>query len=959
MTTSKKFRFVSPGIYISEIDKSQLPAAPTQIGPVVIGRAQRGPIMVPTRVDSYLEFVDKFGEPTRGNTDDLWRTGESASPLYAAYAAKAFLKNSGPLTFVRLGTDRSPDAITATPEAQGGWNTDQTIFNASIASNGGAYGLFVVSSTAQTTGSLAAVWYLNEGAIRLSGIKSDNSASGDFGAGVLIKNSGDGFEFRAQILDDTGAVKLDTVFNFNETSAKYIRKVFNTNPTLTNGAITTQAAEKTYWLGETFETFLKDTVDAAGTQGQFYGFVAPVQNATIQLNDFTGVTSSPAKSGWIIAQHLSAATGSYVPGDMDKLFRFVVKETAGGEWEQRNIKISISDIKPSTNNFYKYGSFTVQIRDANDTDANPIVLENYTNCTLDMNSSDFVANKIGDEHLVWDNDNKLYKKFGNFSNKSAYVRIELNELIVQGAISQECIPFGFFGAPVFNDIVVNSGSALLATDMMKGSGSMPFAHPASGSGNIAMPGLPSGSSYLIKFPTMKLLLSASDAGVLNPLDAYYGTVFNLNNSTRLNADVLDLTRPKPSGVDSHLPEAGVGYTTKASFIFSLDDVVAVSGSSTSTFWKQGSRVAGQSITAVSASIASGSGETEGYKSILTLGVNRFTMPLFGGTTGENVREKDPFRNTLFATDTKESTSAAFYSLKKAIDTVRDPDALDCNMIVVPGITNPNITKHVINTAENRADSLAIIDLEGGYVPSHENNLEESKRLGNVDETVRKLKDRSLNSSYACAYYPWVKVLDDASGLPLWVPASVVALGTMGSSQEKSEVWFAPAGFNRGGLTDGSSGLSVLDVREKLTSKQRDKLYENSVNPIASFPNEGIVIFGQKTLQVTPSALDRINVRRLMIYLKKEISRISTRVLFDQNVKITWDRFKGEVAPFLASVQSRFGLTDYKVLLDETTTTPDLVDRNILYAKIFVKPARSIEFIAIDFIITRSGASFED
>jgi len=335
------------------------------------------------------------------------------------------------------------------------------------------------------------------------------------------------------------------------------------------------------------------------------------------------------------------------------------------------------------------------------------------------------------------------------------------------------------------------------------------------------------------------------------------------------------------------------------------------------------------------------------------------MPLFGGTTGENIREKDPFRNSLFTSTTSEQSSAAFYSLKKAVDTVRDPDVLDCNMIVVPGVTNSAITKHVIDTAENRADSLAIIDLENGYVPSHESTNSESDRRGSVDQTVSSLKDRNLNSSYACAYYPWVKILDDASGLPLWVPPSVVALGTMASSQENSELWFAPAGFNRGGLTDGSSGLSVLDVREKLTSKQRDKLYENNVNPIASFPNEGIVIFGQKTLQVTPSALDRINVRRLMIYLKKEISRISTRILFDQNIKVTWDRFKGEVTPFLAGVQSRFGLTDYKVLLDETTTTPDLVDRNILYAKIFVKPARAIEFIAIDFIITRSGASFED
>ena len=132
-----------------------------------------------------------------------------------------------------------------------------------------------------------------------------------------------------------------------------------------------------------------------------------------------------------------------------------------------------------------------------------------------------------------------------------------------------------------------------------------------------------------------------------------------------------------------------------------------------------------------------------------------------------------------------------------------------------------------------------------------------------------------------------------------------------------------------------------------------------INPIAQFPAEGIVVFGQKTLQITPSALDRINVRRLMIFVKKEISRIAARLLFDQNVQATWDRFRGQVEPFLDSVKSRFGLTEFKVILDETTTTPDLIDRNIMYAKIFLKPARAIEFIAIDFVISNTGASFED
>ena len=145
----------------------------------------------------------------------------------------------------------------------------------------------------------------------------------------------------------------------------------------------------------------------------------------------------------------------------------------------------------------------------------------------------------------------------------------------------------------------------------------------------------------------------------------------------------------------------------------------------------------------------------------------------------------------------------------------------------------------------------------------------------------------------------------------------------------------------------------------MNSKDRDKLYAANVNPIATFPSEGIVVFGQKTLQITPSALDRINVRRLLIFLKKEISRIAATILFDPNVEVTWARFRNQAETFLAGVKAGLGLSEYKVVLDSTTTTPDLIDRNALYAKIFLKPARAIEFIAIDFVITRTGASFED
>lgn len=950
MTTSKKFRFVSPGVYISEIDKSQLPALPAPVGPVVIGRAQRGPAMVPVTVQSYLEFVEKFGEPVRGvPSEDVWRSGQSTSPLYAPYAAKAYLKNSSPLTFVRLVGQQSPGVTSNEEVANAGWKLGAP--TNSVATNKGAYGLFLVpsGSTASTTGSLAAVFYLNGGGIKLVGSVPGSTTLTE-SAGKLIKSIGPNCEFRMKVVDSGGGAVLDTSFNFSEDSSKYIRKVFNTNPTLTNSEITDD--EKNYWLGESFATNLDSDFDLLTKQaGQVFAFVAPLANSagTVRLDNFSGKVAESAKTGWVISQDLSSITGSYDVTDMPKLFRFVVSETAGGEWEQKNIKITIEDIKPSSNDFNKYGTFTVTVRQIADTDANPKVLETFTGCNLDPNSGDFIANKIGDEYLEWDEVNKRYVKYGNYSNKSSYIRVEMQQDVLDKGIAEELLPFGMIGPPTYKDAVIPSGSTLPSAGLIRGCNEMPFGSLATTQIDFAGSGFTAGA--LIKFPTIKTLASSSDAGTLNPSDACYGAVFNIEGTTRLNADHLDLVRGKPAGVDTF----EVGTNTQASWVFSLDEVVAT-GSAGQSYWKPGSRVGGTSITAVS---ASASGSLEGYKAVLEYGHDKFTLPLFGGTDALNVKEKDPFRNELLKDGGTEDTNAGIYTLKKAIDTVRDPDVVEMNMLTLPGVTNNVVTKYAIDVAESRADTLAIIDLEGGYVPSHENTDTEKERRGSVTATVTALKSRVLNNSYACAYYPWVKILDEASGLPFWIPPSIVALGTMASSQESTEVWFAPAGFNRGGLSNGSSGLPVMDVREKLSSKERDKLYEANINPIASFPNEGIVIFGQKTLQVTPSALDRINVRRLLIELKKQISRISTRVLFDQNIKVTWDRFKGEVEPYLSGVKARYGLTDYKVLLDETTTTPDLVDRNIMYAKIYLKPARAIEFIALDFIITRSGASFDD
>ena len=324
----------------------------------------------------------------------------------------------------------------------------------------------------------------------------------------------------------------------------------------------------------------------------------------------------------------------------------------------------------------------------------------------------------------------------------------------------------------------------------------------------------------------------------------------------------------------------------------------------------------------------------------------------------NIKEREPFRNS--GMDGTDKTRYTQYSLHKAIDVVKDAERVECNLLAMPGITNVELTNRLVDVAEERGDTLAVIDLESDYVPDTENTSTSDVRRGDVDEAARSLKDRQIDSSYGCCYYPWVQAVDSFDSSFVWMPPSVVALGAMAYSESVKEVWFAPAGFSRGGLTaTGAGGLGIVGVNQQLTSRQRDTLYEVGINPIAQFPAEGIVIFGQKTLQSQQSALDRINVRRLLIFLKKEVSRIAATTLFEQNVQATWNSFSGQVETLLGSVKSRLGLMDFKVILDETTTTDDLIDRNILYAKIFLKPARAIEFIALDFFITRSGASFED
>jgi phage tail sheath protein FI len=209
---------------------------------------------------------------------------------------------------------------------------------------------------------------------------------------------------------------------------------------------------------------------------------------------------------------------------------------------------------------------------------------------------------------------------------------------------------------------------------------------------------------------------------------------------------------------------------------------------------------------------------------------------------------------------------------------------------------------------------------------------------------------SLNSSYAAAYWPWLQT-QSATGKNEYVPASVVIPGVYAFTDGAAAPWFAPAGLTRGGIP------TVIQAERKLTRSQRDTLYNANVNPIATFPGSGISVFGQKTLQKKSSALDRVNVRRLLIALKKFVGDVSRELVFEQNTNVTRNKFLAQVNPYLTSVVEQQGLFAYRVVMDDTNNTSDVIDRNTLIGQILIQPARTVEFVVLDFTIEPTGATF--
>ena len=333
------------------------------------------------------------------------------------------------------------------------------------------------------------------------------------------------------------------------------------------------------------------------------------------------------------------------------------------------------------------------------------------------------------------------------------------------------------------------------------------------------------------------------------------------------------------------------------------------------------------------------------------GLNGYTgFDALGNTTGNAATNQVRFYKDISDADSQgyvlSSTTAqdGGSSYIEALNLLSNQDEYDINLLLIPGIMDNlenghhGIITKAIDICEARGDCFLIYD---------------SVDYSTTNLTTVTGQAESRDSNYASTYWPWVQISDSQTGTLRWVPPSSVLAGIYSFNDKIAAPWFAPAGLNRGGLD------TVIQAARKLTHSNRDTLYESNVNPIATFPGQGVVVWGQKTLQKKASALDRVNVRRLMIKVKKFIAASSRFLVFEQNNSQTRERFLNIANPYLEQVQSQSGLNAFRVVMDETNNSSDMVDRNILYGQIFVQPTRTAEFIVLDFTVQPTGATFPE
>ena len=1001
--------FRSPGFFESELDLSVVQQlGPSGVPAGLIGASNKGPAFVPITVRDFATYKQTFGDL------DVRYPGP--------YAANEFLKHRQSLTFLRVlgagSLDNSTDI--SNYQVKGQAKNAGFVVTGSAAANdtkgrhmgavqllcarhtlrtNEAYGMPMFTENSSFAGSLAhmvrGVVLLASGA-RMMVLDGTQTAVGAFSSStpddvatidsstqfklVLSSSGGAGFG----TTDGNTGVKIFTA-SLDPSSTNYFAKLLNTDP------------EK--FASEQHLVYADFAVDDE--------LATPTHVAVLSGSNNTSNTSGDTTMkfrdlfGHFDTKYQAPKTPTFIsqPFGMTEYDLFYIEAIDDGEYANKLYKISISDLKASTDPSDPYGTFTVLVRDWNDEDSTPNILEQYSQCNLNPNSANYVAKKIGDRKVYFNfesenvNERRIIAS-GKYKNQSSFVRVVMNDLVERSLVPAKSLPFGFRGLQVLktNDDTTDrpqGATAVRLNGFLDGASSNALL-----TGSI-IPPVP------FRFKVTKGQVATSGfVGNPGPTEIaspnyYWGVKFSRNNTDALNVNVnteknrhlasltkfLGISKLDAVVTGSNADSLCNNKFTLAKVAFSNTAINELTGT-VDAHMREAAYVRNASVDPSTYTVNDGTISariTMGTLVAATSSVQfnrfspyaKFSTFLQGGFDGVNILDRNARRQNdkalsfdllggaestfvspgLAQNQGGQTTSNnAVVAYKTAIEIMTNPLYVNTNILAMPGIREPYVTGYAAQKSKDYGFALYLMDIVP-YDDTSTRLYDDTTSRPDVTNTAKLFDGRAIDNNYSAAYFPDIFVDDSVNKRRVKVPATVAALAALAYNDRISYPWFAPAGFNRASLD------FVTNVSTRLSSTDRDALYDVRINPIATFPRQGFVIFGQKTLQATKSSLDRVNVRRLLLEIKRVIVDVAQKLVFEQNTQELRDRFVREASTRLGIIQTQAGVEQFRVVMDETNNTQRDVEDNRLNGRIQIVPTRTIEFIKMDFIVTNSGVNF--
>jgi phage tail sheath protein FI len=991
--------FRSAGVSAREIDLS----GPANVEPVgtpagVIGTSVKGPAFVPITMATFQDYVAIFGE-----TD-----GEKFGPL----AANEWLLNAQALTYLRVlgagdGRKRTTSGVNTGKVTRAGFvvGDRQPQDSGLLADNGKAVtggvgegrvhflGAFMSESAGSTVFSEAGIQDSATAAPIIRGIVFAASGVVPMLSGTLASSTAPDGVTAATVAGPQGTITGSV--DLSSGKQEFVILLNGHKPTTQYPAVITASfdVDAPNYFSNVLNTdplLIEDTGHLLYTRYDIHPALAVVTGTGIYAAaaDFKTSNADLEPLAFLTTASLSRNSGSVAIPNFESFedrFQtpfspFVISQKFGGEpsnlfkihalddgtYSNSRFKVSIRNVAKSTSERDPYGTFDLVVRDFTDTDDDPVVIESFFGLSLNPGADRYIAKVIGDQHFYFDfdksTDGQKLVLDGNFPNVSKLIRVEMAQGVENGEVAETALPVGFRGPRH----LVTSGSSILTTvpqDTIHTAGQADLLQRA------VVPPIPYRESVTL----------GTDPKLTVSKNLHWGVQFSRktsvgepNKTLAPEPTIESLTKYFPTfhtvwqspwvGDNAGTPDSGGTIYDSDRFNknqFSLENVRVRTGSNglaDPKEWASASYVRGGGITPNETDKTRAFDVETDLADLTAKTYAKFSFYIQGGFDGVRIfnEESAKLTNSAIVQEMNDPArgqdiAATVSSYVKALEIMGERSEVDVKLLAIPGIRHSIITDRAITTTEERFDAMLIMDIEERDTLN--SVVTSSVQMINVGNTAASFANRNLDTSFAAAYFPDQVVTDPFTQTNVRVPPSVVVLGAFALNDSVAHPWFAPAGFTRGAL--GSS----IDTTVRLNRNNLDEVYDVDINPITSFPgSSGPVVWGQKTLQSVQSSLDRVNVRRLLIEIRRQVRQIANRIIFEPNREATLAKFENLVRPKLQRIQELQGVERFRVQIDTTTTTQADVENNTVRGQIFIQPTRTAEFISLDFVVTNQGAN---